>query len=101
MVLSKTTLYCPPSTTHSNKGGYTWPRTLAGAVKVLTCMFSIDHSGVEKAYRSCNQDGSWNEPDTSRSAGFDFSDCDGDDDNDVHLGHMALMLFINNNYELI
>lgn len=58
-VLSLTTPTCPSQVTTSNKGRYSWPRTMASLKVVLPCQANP----TLQAFRLCGSSGNWEEPD--------------------------------------
>lgn len=58
-VLSLTTPTCPSQVTASNKGRYSWPRTMASLKVVLPCQANP----TLQAFRVCGSSGHWDEPD--------------------------------------
>lgn len=58
-VLSLTTPTCSGQVTVSNKGRYSWPRTMANLKVVLQCQANPN----VQAFRLCGAQGTWEEPD--------------------------------------
>lgn len=57
MVISNKTQYCPPEVTKSNKGVYSWPKTIRGTSVTLPCQYDSGNNVV--AQNICNQQGLW------------------------------------------
>lgn len=62
VVISNITKYCPISVTNSNKGVYTWPKTIAGYTVDIPCQVNENM----KAYHVCGSDGTWLEANTTQ-----------------------------------
>lgn len=58
LVISNKTQYCSPEVTKSNKGVYSWPKTIRGTTVALPCQFE-DDSGSASAQNICNNQGFW------------------------------------------
>nr|CAI5862901.1 unnamed protein product [Callosobruchus analis] len=61
VVISDESRYCPTMTTVTNKGTYSWPRTLVNYTAQAPCQsLNLNYdAGRQRAYYSCAADGSW------------------------------------------
>ena len=70
IVISDDTVYCSQKITTSNKGEYTWPKTVQGVQIDLSCQAgpasSYTGESPAQAYYRCNTQGKWVDLDESR-----------------------------------
>lgn len=57
LVISNKTQYCSPEVTKSNKGVYSWPKTIRGTTVALPCQY--DDGSSASAQNICNNQGYW------------------------------------------
>uniref|UniRef100_A0A336MNL9 CSON014661 protein n=1 Tax=Culicoides sonorensis TaxID=179676 RepID=A0A336MNL9_CULSO len=57
LVISNKTQYCSPEITKSNKGIYSWPKTIRGTTVALPCQYDDGNGG--SAQNICNDKGTW------------------------------------------
>ena len=75
MVLENSAVFCAKETTHSPKGNFFWPKTVAGFThpQYALCPHGMSagyssSAGLPKAMRTCNHLGQWSEVDDSACA---------------------------------
>lgn len=63
LVISDKTKYCFAQESSSNKGNYSWPRTIRGKMVILPCV--VDGPTSHAAVRTCNEFGVWEDVDSN------------------------------------
>jgi G protein-coupled receptor 125 len=64
LVISEKTKYCHATETSSNKGDYSWPKTIVQKTVVLPCVSEVSQNAF--ASKKCNELGFWEKADVSK-----------------------------------